>query len=137
SHSEPESRRNLVGFAIVFAIAFVDRIVVALRLDALPISRHPQYDAFEYLGWARRVAAGDFTWPVSPPHGPGYPYFLGALLAATGGSVLAARIVQALLGALTCVLVARVGARWFGERAGLAAGIVLALYAPLIWIDVS
>lgn len=122
---------------IVLAIAFVLRLVVAVQIDSLPLSAKPQYDSLEYLAWAQHVAAGDFSWPVPPPHGPGYPYFLGALLALFNGSVFAARVVQAMLGTLTCFFIAQSAKRWWGERAGIAAGALLAVYAPLIWIDVS
>jgi tetratricopeptide (TPR) repeat protein len=118
-------------------VALVVRVITALQLTALPLVRAPHYDALEFLGWARRVAAGDFTWPAFPPHGPGYPYFLGALLALFGGSLVAAAIVQAIVGAITCWLVARTTTALFGPRAGLAAGLLLAVYAPLIWIDTS
>jgi tetratricopeptide (TPR) repeat protein len=122
---------------IVFAVALVVRLIAANGIDKLPISRTPHYDSLEYLSWARQLASGDFTWPVAPPHGPGYPFFLAVVLAVFSGSLFAARIVQSILGALTCLAIARTGAKWFGDRAGLAAGALLALYAPLIWIDVS
>ncbi|MCU1231968.1 MAG: Tetratricopeptide 2 repeat protein, partial [Acidobacteria bacterium] len=117
--------------------AFVVRVAVALRIDGIPLSRHPQYDSFEYLAWARHIAAGDFRWPIPPAHGPGYPFFLGALLAIGGGSLLFVRIVQALTGALTCLFLARAGERMFDAGSGCYAGFVLAIYAPLIWIDAS
>jgi tetratricopeptide (TPR) repeat protein len=122
---------------IIVAVAFAIRVVVALQIGAMPLSRTPQYDSLEYLGWARHLVTQDFTWPVTPPHGPAYPFFLAALLVLTGSSLTAVRVIQALVGALTCLFVARATTRWFGERAGLGAGLILALYAPLIWIDVS
>ncbi|MEA2570459.1 MAG: hypothetical protein QOI24_2460 [Acidobacteriota bacterium] len=129
-------RARASGIALVVT-AFVARLAVALRIDAIPLSRHPQYDSFEYLAWAQHIAAGDFRWPVPPAHGPGYPFFLAALLAIGGGSLLFVRIAQALTGALTCFFIARAGERMFDVRSGRWAGFVLALYAPLIWIDAS
>jgi tetratricopeptide (TPR) repeat protein len=121
----------------VLGVALLVRAITALQIAALPLSRNPHFDSLEYLGWARRVAAGDFTWPALPPHGPGYPYVLGALLAIFGGSLVAAVVVQSVVGAMTCWLVARTTRALFGARAGLAAGLILAVYAPLIWIDAS
>ena len=121
----------------IVAVAFVVRVITAIQIAALPISRMPHFDALEYLGWARRVAAGDFTWPEFPPHGPGYPYFLGAILAMFNGSLVAAVVVQAIIGAITCWIVMRTTRVFFGPRAGLFAGCLLAIYAPLIWIDAS
>jgi Tfp pilus assembly protein PilF len=115
----------------------VVRLIVATQIADLPLSRTPHYDSLEYLSWARRIAAGDFTWPVPPPHGPGYPCFLGALLALSGGRSMVIALVQSIMGAFTCLLAAETGTAWFGRRAGVAAGFILALYAPLVWIDAS
>ena len=134
----PQKRSPLRwGYLLIVAVAFTIRVMVALQIGAMPLSRTPQYDSLEYLGWAQHLVTKDFRWPYTPPHGPGYPFFLAGLLAVLGGSVMAIRVAQALVGALTCLFVARATTRWFGERAGLAAGTLLALYAPLIWIDVS
>src|SRR5260221_12955972 len=68
--------------------------MVALQIGAMPLSRTPQYDSLEYLGWAQHLVTKDFRWPYTPPHGPGYPFFLAGLLAVLGGSVMAIRVGQ-------------------------------------------
>lgn len=123
-------------FAILL-IAFALRLIAAVQLGKLPLSRTLQLDSNEYLTWGRRIASGDFTMPNPPPHGPGYPFFLGAILALTGGSLIAVQVIQAAIGALTCWFTGRAARAWFGERAGIVASALLALYAPLIWIDAS
>ena len=45
------------------------------------------------------------------------------------------RWVQAVLGALACVVLALAGKSWLFERAGLTAGALLALYPPAIFFD--
>lgn len=82
------------------------------------------------------IAAGDFAWPAPPPHGPGYPYLLGFLLATTG-SLAAATIVQAAIGAGTCVIAASIGRRFFGRPVGLLAGLLLAFCGVAAFLDVS
>ncbi|HBL28867.1 MAG TPA: hypothetical protein DD490_18695, partial [Acidobacteria bacterium] len=133
----PTDRPGLAGAVLVFAAALLVRSIAALQLGATPLYQTPQLDALEYLTWAQQIAAGNFLWPVPPPHGLGYPGFLGLLLALFDGSSDAARGVQALLGAGTCVLVALAGSRAFGRRAGIAAGLVLAAQGPLVFTEVS
>ena len=123
--------------AAVFGAAFVVRLAVWLQIRSLPIVRSPQLDSFEYVEWARRLASGDFTWPVPPPHGPGYPFFLALVLKLSGGSLDAAAVVQAALGAVGCVLVARIGRKFFGREAGLFAGLLLAVEGAVALVDVS
>ena len=113
------------------------RAIVAIAIARLPLSRTPQYDALEYLLWAQRIAAGDFTWPANPPHGPAYPYFLGFLLSVSGGSLIFVRVVQAVAGAATCWIAGELAAQKFGVRAGAITAALLAIYAPLIWLDAS
>lgn len=124
-------------FAAVFLIALALRSFVARELWQLPLVRTPKLDSAEYLSWARRLAAGDFAWPVVSQHGPGYPLFLASWLALGSESLPFAIAVQAVVGALTAVLVFAIARDWFGERAALAAGLAYALYAPAIYIDVA
>ncbi|HYU33644.1 MAG TPA: tetratricopeptide repeat protein [Thermoanaerobaculia bacterium] len=126
-----------LGAAAVVALALVVRLAVGAQLADEPLFQSPQLDSLEFLTWARQIATGSFPWPVPPPHGLGYPAFLGALLSLFGGSLGAVRVVQAFLGAGTCLLTALVGSCVFGRRAGIAAGIVLALQGPLIYTEVS
>jgi tetratricopeptide (TPR) repeat protein len=121
----------------IITLAFVIRVVVAVQLGRTALFQVPQLDGAELLDWARRIAGGSLRLPPSPSHGPGYPYFLGGLLALSGGSLGAARVAQSALGALLCGLTAALAARTFGRRAGMAAGLLLALYAPLVYVEVS
>lgn len=129
---------RLIGAgAVVFFFALSLRLAVLAELRDLPIVRTPQLDSFEYLEWARILASGDFVWPATLPHGPGYPFFLAALLVVFDSSLTAVRVAQCVAGALTCVLVFLIGRRFYGDRAGLAAGLILGAYAPLMLIDNS
>jgi tetratricopeptide (TPR) repeat protein len=132
SSASPDSQ-----IAIVAVLACVIRLIVAVQVNTLPLSASPHYDSLEYLNWAHRIAAGDFSWPVAPPHGPGYPLFLGLILAISRGSMLMIRIVQSGVGGLTCWLAGKTSSAFFGPQAGVATAALLAICSPLIWIDVS
>ena len=47
------------------------------------------------------------------------------------------RILQSILGAIGCVLIARMASRTLTPRAFLPAGLLQAVYAPLIYIDTA
>ena len=118
-------------------MALAARVYAAYVLGALSISSTPQLDSLEYLNWARDIAEHGWSWPVYPEHAPGYPYFAGAILALSGGSLMAIRMAQALIGALTCVLTARIAERTLGPRAYVPTGLLMALYGPLLYIDTA
>jgi 4-amino-4-deoxy-L-arabinose transferase-like glycosyltransferase len=123
--------------AAIFATALGLRLTATLVLGDLPISRTPQLDSSAYLGWAGALVNNGSFWPVYPEHGPGYPIFLSIVLAAFDGSLTAVRIVQSIVGAIGCVLIARVASRTLTPRAYLPAGLLLALYGPQIYIDTA
>jgi tetratricopeptide (TPR) repeat protein len=121
----------------VAGLAFAVRAAVAVQLDGTALFQRPQLDSSEFLIWADGIARGNFFQWLAPTHGPGYPFFLGALLFLTRGSLLAVRLAQAAFGAVACVAAAALAARVFDRRAGLAAGLLLALYGPLVYTEVS
>lgn len=63
----------------------------------------------------------------------GYPLYLGILYSIVGDGVLIPRIIKALLGAFTCVLVYQIASRNFGEGAGRIAGILAMLVPNLVY----
>jgi tetratricopeptide (TPR) repeat protein len=130
-------RLGWAGGGAVFGLALVLRLAAGVQLADAPLFRSPQLDSLEYLAWAQQIAAGPFPWPVPPPHGLGYPVFLSLLLGLFQGSLDTVRLAQGFLGAVTCLLTALVASRAFGRRAGIAAGLVLAIQGPLIYTDVS
>jgi tetratricopeptide (TPR) repeat protein len=125
------------AFAIVFGIALAARLLVVAQLSDLPIVRTPRLDSLEYLQWAREIAFGTAGWPAYPAHAPGYSFFLAAVLRSSGDSLHAVRLAQSVLGALTCALVAALATRWFSLPAGIAAGLLVAVYGPLVLVDSS
>ena len=132
----PTANRQLPTLAII-ATALGVRLFATWKLGGLPISQTPQLDSAEYLAWARQIAEHGFFWPPYPEHAPGYPFFAAALLALSGGALMAIRIAQSILGALACVLTARVAARTLTPAAFLPAGLLMAAYGPLIYIDTA
>jgi tetratricopeptide (TPR) repeat protein len=92
-------------------------------------------DSKGYDEWARRVAAGDWIGGDVFYQAPLYPYFMGAIYSVVGHDVLAVRVCQAILGSISCALVADAAWRLFSKRAGTIAGLILALYPPAIFFD--
>ena len=109
-------------------------------------SHKPDFNIFymdqEYhLGWAGSLASGEWSSPYDrlreAPYfrAPLYPYFLATLLKLFGESTLFIRIVQAVIGSISCVLAYGVAARCFGQRVGGITGVLCALYWVLAYFD--
>ena len=119
----------------VFAIALAVRLVHVWQLRSAPFFDVLLGDARSYDIWARQIAAGDWIGHDVFYQAPLYPYFLGALYTVGGRSLLLVRIVQAIIGSCSCALIADAGRRLFSKPIGIAAGLILALYAPAIFFD--
>lgn len=129
-------RHEWLSPVLVFALALLIRLIVVSQIRDLPIVTSPALDSAEYLNWAHRLAAGDFAWPTVSQHAPGYPLFLAFFLA-IGLTVHSLLSIQAVLGALTAVMLFTIGDRLFGLRVGVIAGMIYVVYAPAVFIESS
>lgn len=120
---------------VVFLVALAVRLLHVWQMRATPYFTMLMGDARGYDTWARELAAGHWIGSEVFYQAPLYPYFLGGVYAIAGADAGVARLAQAVVGSLSCVLLAYAGARWFSRGAGLAAGLALALYAPAIFFD--
>jgi tetratricopeptide (TPR) repeat protein len=95
----------------------------------------PIVDAGAYDAIARELAANGNISPRLFWQPFLYPVFLAATYLISGGSILAAKVLQAIIGSLTCSLVFILGNRQLGKNVGLAAATITALYGPVILFE--
>jgi tetratricopeptide (TPR) repeat protein len=119
----------------VFVVALSLRLLHLWQLRATPYFDTLLGDARAYDQWARRLAAGDWIGTDVFYQAPLYPYVLGVIYAVTGPDPGAARLVQAVLGAASAAMLVVAAGRLVSPRAGLVAGLMLAVYAPAIFLD--
>lgn len=122
--------------ATVFAVALAVRLAYLAAFRNSPFFGGLMVDAQWHDEWAWDLARGAWT-----PGGhaffraPLYPFWLGLWYWILGHDLAAIRVVQAVLGAGTAAALAGAGRRIFGGRAGLAAGLLAALYGTLVFFD--
>ena len=125
---------------VYIALAAIVLVGLVLRVDSAlePLDVRPGTDSAVYASVAEQLyehqrfalpgAASPYDWS------PGAPLFYAAVYYATGGvHPSAVRLVVALLGALTIVLVFLIGRRLAGPLAGLAGAALFALYPVTIF----
>ena len=121
--------------ALVFATALALRLLYLSDIVSMPFVVHPIVDAQAYDEWALRIAAGDWWGQEAFYQAPAYPYFLASIYTIFGHDLLVAHALQMGMGSLSCALVFATTRRLFGAGAGLAAGLLMAVYAPAIFFD--
>jgi tetratricopeptide (TPR) repeat protein len=133
----PRYHREALSYLFVWLLALVTRAVYLWQIRHAPVFTLLLGDATSYDAWARRIANGDWLGQGVFYQAPLYPYFLGALYALFDKNLLAVRLVQIIIGASSCVLLARAGRSFFTQTAGLLAGVLLAVYPTAIFFDGS
>lgn len=119
-------------------------------------------DMHIFDGWAQRIVAGDILgrepyqplgrwqlatapaqrwteWYGSAPvflKAPLYPYLIALLYVLFGEPMLPLAVLQILASAMSALLLLRLGTHLAGDEAGLATGLLFAVYAPAIHFDV-
>ena len=113
---ESDRRRTALTAGLIFAGALLLRVLYVLHLRGSPLADFPIVDELYHVEWARALAAGNWVGSEVFFRAPLYPYTLGALFSLFGENLFAARMVQALYGALVPVVVYFLGRRAFDER---------------------
>ena len=129
------NKKSLFTGAGIFFLALAVRLVYLYQSSANPSFNCPVIDSETYDNIARALAGGQgmsdkFFWQSFF-----YPFFLSIVYYLGSPSVLLAKIVQAILGSLTCVLTYQLGKKIFNHKIGIAAGIITCLYGPMIFFD--
>jgi tetratricopeptide (TPR) repeat protein len=129
-------RRSILA---VLAIALVVRAVVAFQLHGHPLLQPVgRLDSGVYVDLARSVAAGDVALRSASGGqpfflAPLYVYFLGLVFALSGGSIVAAKVLQVLLGTAAVGLLQAAARPWLGRTAALLAAALLAVTGPVVF----
>ncbi len=120
-------------------VTFAAKAVVLAQLHEHPLLQPVGgLDSEAYVALASRVAAGDLALGPEPFYvAPLYAYFLGAIFALTGGSLLAAKVVQITLGTLAVALVHATTRRFGGALAARAAAVLVALTGAFTFAEVT
>ena len=122
-------------YLAIFGGALAIRALYLVEWSDTPLASVLIGDGRGYQVWAERIAAGEWIGDQVFYQAPFYPYLMGTLYSLVGPEVGVLRGLQALLGSVSCVLLAAVGARLFSPRTGWLAGGLLALYAPALYYE--
>jgi len=115
----------------IFLLAFALRMAWILTLEDVLVWPDEQ----EFGAIAEHLAAGDGYVSNSYRTNPVVPIYLAAFFKLFGTGLLAPRIGQAVIGALTCVVLGRLTAVLASPVAGLIAGLMLAVYPAHIYLS--
>ena len=145
AHAEPArfltespslERRDLIRVAIVFGVALAFRLLFFfLNTQNNPVFYHPIMDGLYHHEWAADILSGNLWGSEVFFRAPLYPYVLALLYKVSGSSIGFAVFFQHLLGTASAVLVYLIARRFFTLGVALLAGLLAALYWPLVYFE--
>ena len=123
------------AIGLVACLALMLRLEHAASIDESPFGSVLVGDGRAYDQWAADIAAGHWLGTTVFYQAPLYPYVVACVYAVAGHSVAALRVVQAVLGTASCVMLGFAGRRFFGPREGVLTACLLAIYPAAIFFD--
>ncbi len=129
------TKRSLLIACIIFSLALTIRFIYLYESSSNPSFQAPIVDSDSYDETARKFAEGQglgksFFWQPFF-----YPFFLSVVYLFSGNSIIAAKIIQVLLGSLTCALTYRLGEKIFDRKTGIIAGLITVFYGPMFFYE--
>lgn len=138
--SNPDTKESPTQGSMTFALG-ISALAVVLRLIYLiEWSNDPGFTAlmvdekWHWL-WAGDILEKSFWGDGAWFRGPLYPYLLALIRFVTDGSVFWSKALQLGLSGLTCFFTIRLTQFLFGNKAGVLAGVMYALYGTLVFYD--
>ncbi len=134
--TQERSMSRTVVLTAIFAGALLVRILFNVYLVGMEEPGLVNFpDGKDYDAIGRSLANGTgFEVNHSPDtfRPPGYPFFLAAIYTIGGPGYAAVKIVQSVIGALTCLMILLIGEQLFSKRVGVIAAVIAAAYPLLV-----
>ena len=129
------NRSNNKDIITVFAVALVLRVIFLLQFQSVLIFENYIVDMAYHHEWAKAIADGVAYYKGPFFRAPLYPLFLGGVYFLFGDNPWIIKIIQALIGSFSAVLVFLIGNNMFTRKTALVSGLLFACYGPVIFFD--
>ena len=130
-----KQHRDWAWALAIGVLALVLRLTYAWEFTRHPLGRLPWVDEIAYWLRGQEILLG--AWLPSRPfyQDPLFPYWLAVVMRMTGPDTVPLRLAVAGFGALTPLAILWAGRIGLGRVEGIVAGLMAALYGPLIFTD--
>lgn len=133
--SESTEQKRILFYVVLFAIAFVPRLVHLLSIAGNPFFDFPIIDCQTNDNLAQKIATGQWLGHKPFWQAPLYPYFLGIIYALFGRSLFLVRFIQILLGSVNCLLLYGIARTAFNAKVALISFLIAAFYGPFLFFE--
>jgi len=134
---DSSSRRGETVLFVILALALALRLGHWLAVRDAPFVADLIVDSKEYDAWARQVASGDWLGSQVFFQAPLYPYLLAGIYSIFGRSLDVVYLLQIVFAVAGIWAIFHAGRLMGGERIGIAAAGLSAIYGPYVFYDVQ
>jgi tetratricopeptide (TPR) repeat protein len=127
-----EKHEDRIWMLVVFVLALLLRMIYLLQVKANPHFFSPTMDPLYHDVWAQNIAGGNWIGGKVFFRAPFYAYFLALIYKLFGHNYIIPRLIQHLIGSLSCVLVYQLGKKLFCRQAAIISGLLAAAYG-MFW----
>ena len=136
-----KDKSTYIFLSILFLAALIVRIIYIYQIQTVPlinfVLKLPEsFDQGFFSKVALKIAQGDWLLKeknLLPGTAPVYAYFLGIIYKLFGFVPLAARIIQAFLGAAFCIILYFIGKETFNKSVGIISSFIASFYGIFIF----
>jgi 4-amino-4-deoxy-L-arabinose transferase-like glycosyltransferase len=131
-----QGKSGMIWFLVIIGIGFVIRFIYLLQARIHdPLFYAPSMDALYHQQWAMAITSSIEFIQDAYFRAPLYPIILGLIYKIFGANLFVARLVQMIIGSISCGLLYLL-ARWlFNESVARIAGFLLVIYPLAIYFD--
>ena len=122
-------------FWLILGLALLVRMVYLYIYQGLPDWQQLTVDNFYHHHWALSIAGGNVFGDTTYFRAPFYVYCLSALYAVFGASLWVGRLFGLAVGLASVALTYLLGRRVFGQKVGLGAAAVHAVYPWILYFE--
>ncbi len=131
-----QDKSGITWFLVITGIGFVIRLIYLLQARTHdPLFYAPSMDALYHHQWALAIASSIEFIQDAYFRAPLYPMILGLIYKIFGVDLFVARLVQMIIGSISCGLLYLLARRLFNESVARIAGFLLVIYPLAIYFD--
>ncbi|HEX7400880.1 MAG TPA: tetratricopeptide repeat protein [candidate division Zixibacteria bacterium] len=127
-----KKHEDRIWMLVVFILALFVRMIYLLQVKANPHFFSPTMDPLYHDVWGQNIAGGNLIGGKVFFRAPFYAYFLAGVYKLFGHNYIIPRLIQHLVGSLSCVLIYSLGKKLFNRQVAIISGLLAAAYG-MFW----
>jgi tetratricopeptide (TPR) repeat protein len=137
TQSPTDRNKEIVLLVALFLFSFFARLIYLEQIKNNPFFTAPFVDSYSYDRDANTISYTNdwFCGRHVFYQAPFYPYFLAIIYKIFGHNYYLARLLQIIIGSLSCLLLYLIAKKLFNQKIAIAAALIAAVYGPFIFFD--